>query len=188
LCEAAGYDFVLVETVGVGQSEERVASMVDCVLLVLLAGAGDEVSSMKRGVLEVADLIAFNKAEGDRAAAANADAASLRASLGISRADRVPPVIVLSALTDSGVTELLAELARFEAAARADGSFSLRRSAQRRAWFDSALEEGLRELFTRHPDLALAREAAADSVVSGAASASEAARRLLARLLPQIRS
>ena len=67
LCEAAGYDVIFVETVGVGQSEEAVASMVDSVLLVLLAGAGDELSSMKRGVLEAADLIAFNKADGQRA-------------------------------------------------------------------------------------------------------------------------
>ncbi|MEP7052360.1 MAG: methylmalonyl Co-A mutase-associated GTPase MeaB [Pseudomonadota bacterium] len=183
LCEAAGYDLIFVETVGVGQSEERVATMVDCVLLVLLAGAGDEVSSMKRGVLEVADLVAFNKADGDRVAAADADAASLRASFSISRG-AVPPVIVLSALADTGVAQLLGDLTRFGAAARADGSLELRRSAQRREWFDSALEEGLHELFTQRPDLALARAAAADSVAKGSVSASEAARRLLAQLVP----
>ena len=187
LCEAAGYDLVFVETVGVGQSEERVANMVDCVLLVLLAGAGDEVSSMKRGVLEAADLIAFNKADGERALAANADAASLRASLSISRGNRVPPVLALSALTDNGIDQLLAALTTYGAASREDGSFEMRRSAQRRAWFDSALEEGLRELFTQRPDLALARAAAADSVADGAVSASEAARRLLAELLPAVR-
>ncbi len=187
LCEAAGYDLIFVETVGVGQSEERVANMVDCVLLLLLSGAGDEVSSMKRGVLEAADLIAFNKADAERALAAQADAASLRASLSISRGSRVPPVLVLSALADTGVDQLLAELTSFGAAARADGTFERRRSAQRRAWFDSALEEGLRELFTRRPDLALARAAAADSVANGAISASEAARRLLAELLPAVR-
>ncbi|MEO8904196.1 MAG: methylmalonyl Co-A mutase-associated GTPase MeaB [Polyangiaceae bacterium] len=188
LCEAAGYDLVFVETVGVGQSEERVANMVDCVLLVQLSGAGDEVSSMKRGVLEAADLIAFNKADGDRAPAANADAASLRASLGISRGGRVPAVLVLSALTDVGVEQLLAALTTYGAATREDGSFELRRSAQRRAWFDSALEEELRELFTRRPAFALARAAAADSVAKGAVSASAAARRLLAELLPAVRS
>ena len=187
LCEAAGYDLVFVETVGVGQSEERVANMVDCVLLLLLSGAGDEVSSMKRGLLEAADLIAFNKADGERAPAAHADAASLRASLSISRAGQVPAVLVLSALTDNGVDQLLAALTSYGAASRKDGSFELRRSAQRRAWFDSALEEGLRELFTRHPDFALARSAAADSVANGAISASEAARRLIAKLLPAVR-
>ncbi len=103
LCEAAGYDVIFVETVGVGQSEEHVADMVDCVLLLLLAGAGDEVSSLKRGVLEAADLIAFNKADGDRAPAVEADAASLRASLAISHGQRVPDVLVLSALHEAGV-------------------------------------------------------------------------------------
>ncbi|MEO7036546.1 MAG: methylmalonyl Co-A mutase-associated GTPase MeaB [Polyangiaceae bacterium] len=187
LCEAAGYDLVFVETVGVGQSEEHVANMVDCVLLVQLSGAGDEVSSMKRGVLEAADMIAFNKADADRAPAANAEAASLRASLSICRGARVPPVLVLSALTDAGVEQLLAALNDYGAVARQDGSFLLRRIAQRRAWFDSALEEGLRELFTRRPDFALARAAAADSVAIGASSASSAARRLLTELLPTVR-
>ena len=84
LCEAAGYDLIFVETVGVGQSEEQVASLVDCVLLVLLAGAGDEISSMKRGILEAADVIAFNKADGERSAAVHSDAAALRANLTVS--------------------------------------------------------------------------------------------------------
>jgi len=162
--------------------------MVDCVLLVLLAGAGDEVSSMKRGVLEAADVIAFNKADGDRAALAALDAQSLRASLSISRADRVPPVLVLSALADTGVGELLTELTAFRRAAQDAGSFELRRVAQRRAWFDSELQERFRELFKRRPDLALARQAAADSVANGTVSASEAARRLLEQLLPTPRA
>lgn len=139
---------------------------------------------MKRGVLEVADIIAFNKADGDRAAATSADAASLRASLSISRPNRVPPVLVLSALADSGVADLFAELNRFYAAARGDGSLEGRRGEQRLIWFESAFEEAVHELFTRRPDLALARQAAANRVASGATSASEAARGLLADLLP----
>lgn len=184
LCEAAGYDLIFVETVGVGQSEERVAEMVDCLLLVLLAGAGDEVSSMKRGLLEAADLIAFNKADGERAALVEADAASLRASLSISRGQPVPQVLTLSALQGSGVSSLWLALANYRAAAEQDGSLAARRSAQRRAWFDTALEQELRELFTRNPELASARAAAAASVVSGAVSAPEAARRLIAILVP----
>ncbi|HEX3850130.1 MAG TPA: methylmalonyl Co-A mutase-associated GTPase MeaB, partial [Polyangiaceae bacterium] len=187
LCEAAGYDVIFVETVGVGQSEERVANMVDCVLLLLLAGAGDEVSSMKRGVLEAADLIAFNKADGERALAVEADAASLRASLGISRGQRQPNVLVLSALQESGVSELWAALAAYRSQAGRDGTLGCRRSEQRRAWFEAALEEGLRELFAHQPTLALAREEAETSVINGLANPLEAARRLIARLLPGAR-
>lgn len=183
LCEAAGYDVIFVETVGVGQSEERVADMVDCVLLLLLAGAGDEVSSMKRGVLEAADLIAFNKADGEHAQVVEADAASLRASLGISRGRRVPDVLVLSALQEVGVGALWAALVAFREQAEKDGTLAGRRSGQRRAWFEAALEEGLHELFTRQPALALAREEAESSVVNGTASPLEAARRLIAQLL-----
>jgi LAO/AO transport system kinase len=182
LCEAAGYDVIFVETVGVGQSEERVANMVDCVLLLLLAGAGDDISTMKRGVLEAADLIAFNKADGERAPAAEADAASLRASLGISRRQPSPEVLVLSARQEAGVAEVWASLLAFREQAQKAGTFAWRRSEQRRAWFEAALEEGLRELFSRQPALALAREAAESSVVSGQASPLEAARRLIAQI------
>ena len=183
LCEAAGYNVIFVETVGVGQSEERVANMVDCLLLLLLAGAGDEVSSMKRGVLEAADLIAFSKADGERALAVLADAASLRASLGISRGQRVPDVLVLSALQETGISELWAALAAYREQVERDCTLESRRSEQRRAWFEAALEEGLRELFAGQPSLARARKEAEKSVVNGLATPLEAARRLIALLL-----
>lgn len=184
VCEAAGYDMIFVETVGVGQSEERVRDMVDCLLLLLLAGAGDEISSMKRGVLEAADLIAFNKADGERAAAVEADASSLRASLGISRGQHVPQVLVLSALHDSGISGLWSALLDYRQQAEGAGSFRARRTGQRRAWFEAALEEGLRELFSVQPTLALARAEAEASVIRDLASPPEAARHLLQRLFP----
>ena len=184
VCEAAGYDVIFVETVGVGQSEERVRDMVDCLLLLLLAGAGDEISSMKRGVLEAADLIAFNKADGERTAAVEADASSLRASLGISRGQRVPEVLVLSALQDSGISGLWSALVDYRQQAERTGNFQARRAGQRRAWFEAALEEGLRELFSRQPTLALARAEAEANVARGLASPLEAARQLLQLLLP----
>ncbi|HEX3773743.1 MAG TPA: methylmalonyl Co-A mutase-associated GTPase MeaB, partial [Polyangiaceae bacterium] len=183
LCEAAGHDVVFVETVGVGQSEERVASMVDAVLLVLLAGAGDEISSMKRGVLEAADLIAFNKADGERAAAVHADAASLRANLGISRGGRVPEVLSVSALEDSGMDELWQSLLRQHDDAAHSGELLLRRGSQRGAWFEAALEDALRAVFVEDSELSRAREAALREVESGALSAPEAAERLVANLL-----
>ncbi len=180
LCEAAGYDVIFVETVGVGQSEERVASMVDCVLLVLLAGAGDELSSMKRGVLEAADLIAFNKADGNRAAAVEAEAASLRASLGISRAGRLPEISVLSALEGSGVDALWATLLRYYADSEQNGALSARRAGQRKAWFEEAVDAALRALFRADPELAAAFAAAQHEVESSALSGPEAAQRLVA--------
>ena len=184
LCEAAGYDLVFVETVGVGQSEELVASMVDCVLLVLLAGAGDELSSMKRGVLEAADVIAFNKADGEHASAVENEAAALRASLGISRGSRVPPVLALSALTDTGIAELWTALMQQQRDAEETGEFVARRSGQRKAWFESALDDALREVFLHRPDLVSARVAAERQVQSGAQPPWEAAQRLVTELLP----
>ena len=183
LCEAAGYDFLFVETVGVGQSEERVASMVDCVLLVLLAGAGDELSSMKRGVLEAADVIAFNKADGDRIAAVECDASALRSSLGISRAGRMPEILVVSALENTGIDSLWATLTAYHAERQAAGALSARRASQRKAWFDAAVDDALRGLFANDPELIRAFAAAEQEVESGRVAAPEAAERLVASLL-----
>jgi LAO/AO transport system kinase len=184
LCEAAGYDLILVETVGVGQSEEHVASMVDCVLLLLLAGAGDELSSMKRGLIEAADLIAFNKADGDRVSAVENEAAALRASLSISRGHSAPSVVAISGQEGRGVATLWHSLIEYEVAIVKGGAFSSRRTAQRKAWFDAALDDAFKNLFARHPDLLPARVAAEQSVESGASSPLEAVEELMARLFP----
>lgn len=183
LCELAGYDLIFVETVGVGQSEEQVATMVDAVLLVLLAGAGDEISSMKRGVLEAADLIAFNKADGERARSVDNDASALRASLSISRPEQPAPVLTVSALEGSGVGELWSALLELQNRGQSEGSLGKRRLAQLRAWFDAALEEELRELFSKRPALGASRKAAEESVLNGALAPAEAARRLVSKLL-----
>ncbi|HET7541566.1 MAG TPA: methylmalonyl Co-A mutase-associated GTPase MeaB [Polyangiaceae bacterium] len=185
LCEAAGYDLTFVETVGVGQSEEQVATLVDCVLLVLLAGAGDEISNLKRGVLEVANVIAFNKAEGERAADVARDAAALRASLSVSHHERVPPVFVVSALHGAGVPELWHELSDVLAQA-GSAAFRERRARQRGQWFEAALDEAIREALAQRPGAMLARQAAERSVREGISSPWEAAQRLLATLLPAL--
>ncbi|MEI9939400.1 MAG: methylmalonyl Co-A mutase-associated GTPase MeaB [Pseudomonadota bacterium] len=183
LCEAAGYDLIFVETVGVGQSEEQVASLVDCVLLVLLAGAGDEISSMKRGILEAADVLAFNKADGERVATVTNDAAALRASLAVSHGERVPPVLVVSALDGVGVPQLWGTLCAHLAEAESAGTFHERRARQREEWFESALEEALREAFAHRPGADQARRSAEASVADGTLSPPEAARRLVATVL-----
>jgi len=185
VCEAAGYDLIFVETVGVGQSEEEIASLVDCVLLLLLAGAGDEISSMKRGLLEAADVIAFNKADGEHLASVTNDAAALRGSLTVSRGHRCPPVLVVSALNGVGVPQLFHALSAHQAQAEAAGEFSERRVRQRRAWFECALEEALREAFARRPGADRARRAAEASVEDGTVSPLEAAQSLVAALLPR---
>jgi len=185
VCEAAGYDLIFVETVGVGQSEEEIASLVDCVLLLLLAGAGDEISSMKRGLLEAADVIAFNKADGEHLASVTNDAAALRGSLTVSRGHRCPPVLVVSALNGVGVPQLFHALSAHQAQAEAAGEFSERRVRQRRAWFECALEEALREAFAHRPGADRARRAAEASVEDGTVSPLEAAQSLVAALLPR---
>ena len=183
VCEAAGFDLIFVETVGVGQSEEQVASVVDCVLLVLLAGAGDDISNMKRGVLEAADVIAFNKADGERVSSVMNEAAALRASLTVSRGEQVPPVLVLSALEGGGVPQLWDALCAHQADARATGSFQERRAGQRAQSFEAAFEEALQDALHQRPSATLARRAAEASVQDGTASPWEAAQRLVAALL-----
>lgn len=184
LCEAAGFDLIFVETVGVGQSEEQVASLVDCVLLLLLAGAGDEISSMKRGILEAADVIAFNKADGERAASASHDASALRSSLTVSHGPRTPPVLVVSALQGTGVGELWDSLQAHRAQAESIGEFRARRTRQRTQYFSAAFDEALHDALSRRPGAELARRAAEASVQDGTASPWEAAQRLVRALVP----
>ncbi|HKO51540.1 MAG TPA: methylmalonyl Co-A mutase-associated GTPase MeaB [Polyangiaceae bacterium] len=184
LCEAAGYDLVFVETVGVGQSEEQVANLVDCLLLVLLAGAGDEISSMKRGILEAADVIAFNKADGERVASVTNEAAALRANLSVSQSQRELPVLVVSALDGAGVPELWGALAAYGSQTGGrHGAFHERRARQRKEWFESALDEALRSAFAQLPGAEQARRAAEARVESGNLSPAEAAQRLVTELL-----
>src|SRR6202008_76696 len=109
LCEAAGYDVVLVETVGIGQSELAVASMTDTFLALMLPGAGDELQGIKKGLLELVDVVAVNKADGDNLPRARAAAASLKAALHIlagSAGAEAPPVLTYSALSGEGIAEL----------------------------------------------------------------------------------
>src|SRR5262249_23950196 len=109
ILEAAGYDVVLVETVGTGQSETMVADMTDCFLVLMLPGAGDELQGLKKGVVELADIIAINKADGDNVKRAKAAAADYRAALHIltpRSASWSPPVVTYSALTGTGIAEL----------------------------------------------------------------------------------
>src|SRR5215203_4047742 len=144
LCEAAGYDVVLVETVGIGQSEIAVADMTDFFLVLMLPGAGDELQGMKKGVVELADMIAVNKADADNVARANAAAAEYRAALHILNPrspDWTPPVITYSGLTGAGIAELWQKILDHRTAMNASGEFAGRRREQQVKWMWSMLEQ-----------------------------------------------
>lgn len=157
LCEAAGFDVVLVETVGVGQSETMVAEMVDLFLALMLPGAGDELQGIKKGLIELADMIAVNKADGDNALRAAQAVAHYRAALRIieprSPAWR-PPVLAVSALTGEGLDELWAGVLRHRAALTASGERETTRREQQVRWFRSMLESRLLDELRRHPAVA----------------------------------
>jgi LAO/AO transport system kinase len=144
LCEAAGFDVILVETVGIGQSETAVCDMTDFFLALMLPGAGDELQGIKKGLVELADMIAINKADGDNIKRANHAAADYRSALHIlaPRSEHWhPPVVTYSALTNAGVSELWQKVIDHRAAMTASGDFAARRRAQQVKWMWSMLEQ-----------------------------------------------
>jgi LAO/AO transport system kinase len=143
ICEAAGYDVVLVETIGTGQSETMVADMTDFFLVLMLPGAGDELQGLKKGVVEIADMIAINKADGDNVARAKAAAAEYRAALHILSPRSPgwsPPVVTYSALTGAGVAELWATILDHRERMTASGELEARRRQQQVKWMWAMLE------------------------------------------------
>src|SRR5216684_7987480 len=156
LCEAAGYDFILVETVGTGQSETAVADMTDFFLALMLPGAGDELQGLKKGIVELADMIAINKADGDNLARAKAAAAAYRAALHILTprlAEWNPPVITYSAATGAGVAQLWEHVLDHYRRLSATGAFAARRREQQVKWMWALLEERLRSRLATDPKL-----------------------------------
>ena len=144
ICEAAGYDVVLVETIGTGQSETAVADMTDFFLVLMLPGAGDELQGLKKGVVELADMIAVNKADGDNVARANAAAAEYRAALHIlspRSPNWSPPVVTYSALTGNGIAELWTTILQHREQTGATGEFAARRREQQVKWMWAMLED-----------------------------------------------
>ena len=146
LCEAAGYDVVLVETIGIGQSETAVADMTDFFLVLILPGGGDELQGLKKGVIELADMVAINKADGDNRSRAQATAAEYRAALHIVGARSphwTPPVATYSALTGTGVAELWGAILDHRARMTAAGEQAVRRRQQQVKWMWAMLEARL---------------------------------------------
>jgi LAO/AO transport system kinase len=144
ICEAAGYDVVLVETIGTGQSETMVADMTDFFLVLMLPGAGDELQGLKKGVIEIADMIAINKADGDNVRRATAAAAEYRAALHIltpRSASWSPPVVTYSALSGDGVAGLWSSVIDHRERMIASGELATRRREQQVKWMWAMLEE-----------------------------------------------
>jgi LAO/AO transport system kinase len=181
LCEAAGYSVVLVETLGTGQSEHAVADLVDALLLVLIPGAGDELQGMKRGAIELADVIAVNKADGLLAPAAERAAADLTSALGLlARGEGgVPAVLTLSAREERGLDALWHALETVVTRSRSNGAFERRRRAGLRHSLFDALERALRaELALGH--VAAERDRLESEVLAGQLSPRAAASRIVA--------
>jgi GTPase len=154
LCEAAGFDVVLVETVGIGQSETAVCDMTDFFLALMLPGAGDELQGIKKGLVELADMIAVNKADGDNLLRAKTAAAEYNAALHIlaPRSEHwFPPVLTYSALTGDGIAELWQKILDHRIATNASGDFAARRRTQQVKWMWSMLEDRLKARLRADP-------------------------------------
>ncbi|RCX09023.1 methylmalonyl Co-A mutase-associated GTPase MeaB [Extensimonas vulgaris] len=191
VCEAAGYDVVIVETVGVGQSETAVAGMTDMFVLLQLPNAGDDLQAIKKGVMELADLVVINKADLDPKAATRAQAqitSSLRL-LGLHgnpehahHDDTLwhPKVIQISALRGQGIDTFWAEVSEFRRLQTANGRLAARRQQQALAWMWERIDAGLKQAFRQHPQVRRLLPAMEADVAQGRVPASTAARILLA--------
>ncbi|MGD9546208.1 MAG: methylmalonyl Co-A mutase-associated GTPase MeaB [Candidatus Krumholzibacteriia bacterium] len=182
LFEAAGYDVILVETVGVGQSEIMVRSMVDFFLLVLISGAGDELQGIKKGVVEIADAILINKADGSDLQAARAAQAEFERILNYLRPATEgwrTRSLLSSARTGAGIAELWQVIGEFMTITRRSGVHAERRAQQERQWVRDLVREGLQAMFRDRPGLAETMDGLEEEVAMGRLPATVAARRLL---------
>ena len=187
VCEAAGYDVVIVETVGVGQSETAVAGMTDMFVLMQLPNAGDDLQAIKKGVMELADLIVINKADIDEDAATRAQS-FIQSALHLLGGHHPTgealvwqaEVMRLSALQSTGINELWDKVLRFKQLQTDGGQWNGRRQAQALTWMNERIQSGLKEAFTQHAGVAAALSQMQQDVIAGRVAASTAARRLLA--------
>jgi LAO/AO transport system kinase len=182
LCEAAGYDVVLIETVGVGQSETYVSDMTDCFLALVLPASGDELQGIKRGLLEVVNLLVVNKADGATKAAAELTARQYRnalESLSGHGAAGAPQVLTCSALYHHGVEAIWDRVIERHAAMAADGSLAARRQKQNLRWLWAIVEERIRQSLYSHPQVKAVRAKLEQEVLAGNLPVESAARQIL---------
>jgi LAO/AO transport system kinase len=184
VCEAAGFDAILVETVGVGQSETTVAGMVDVFVLLQLPNAGDDLQAIKKGILELVDLIAINKADIDPQAAERAKS-QLVGALSMLRSPSPnwrPPVLVVSALVKTGIDAFWAEIERYCQVMTASGEFQAKRQRQAIDWMWTLIDSSLRSRFRHHPQVQHDLEPVSGAVAEGRLTPAAAANRLLGYL------
>jgi LAO/AO transport system kinase len=183
LCEAAGFDVVLVETVGVGQGETAVADMVDFFLVLVLPGSGDELQGIKKGVFELADALAVNKADGDGAARARLALSELRSALRYlprRHADWQTRALTISGQTGAGLDELWEVIAEHHRVLTASGALASRRAEQQRTWMWSLIRERLETRFRTHAGVVAALPRLEAAVHAGTITSTTAADELLA--------
>lgn len=185
LCEAAGFDVILVETVGVGQSETMVADMTDIFLLLLAPAGGDELQGVKRGIMEIADIILVNKADGDLKAQAMRTCADYSGALQLMRnrpqdPDGFPKAMTISSVENNGLDVAWAEITNLLGWRKSSGVFDERRKNQALIWFQTEIENGLLALLTDNSEISTAWKALENSVRSGKTPPDMAARQVLA--------
>jgi LAO/AO transport system kinase len=182
ICEAAGYDVIIVETVGVGQSEITVASMVDFFLLLQLPGAGDELQGIKKGVMEIADAILINKSEGENRSRAELARRQYLNALHLLK-PRSPnwqvPALLCSALNHTGIEEAWKTILSFREAMGREGEFERKRRLQATDWMWTLLLDDLKDLFMRDKNVEALINQVQQAVAEGVTTPSAAARRLL---------
>ena len=182
LCEAAGYDNIFVETVGVGQSETAVHSMVDFFLLIQLAGTGDELQGIKRGIMEMADGIVINKADGDNIDRARLAQAQFRSALHLfppAASGWSPEVLTYSGYFELGIPEVWDMIDRYFEFVKANGYFERRRSEQARYWMYETINEQLRAHFYNDPEIAARLATEESDVLANRRSSFVAAKEVL---------
>lgn len=184
LCEAAGFEVIFIETVGVGQSETAVHSMVDFFLLLMLAGAGDELQGIKRGIMEMADGIAITKADGDNVRAskqARAEYANAVHLFPPSPSGWTPPVSTCSSMQQEGLKEIWDQITRYEQHTQTNGYFLTKRKSQNMQWMQESISLYLEDHFYQHTGVAEELASLDQALQEGAITGLGAARRLIAR-------
>ena len=182
LCEAAGFDTIIIETVGVGQSETVVHSMVDFFLLLKLAGAGDELQGIKRGIIEMADAIVINKADGDNKQNAKIAKVAFNRALHLyplKESKWQPKVLTASALHNSGIEEIDNMILTYIAITKENAYFNKKRNEQNKFWLLSTIEQQLKTNFYRNPKVKNALQEEIDNLENGKTTPFNAAKRLL---------
>jgi LAO/AO transport system kinase len=191
LCEAAGFDVIFIETVGVGQSEIAVHSMVDFFLLLMLAGAGDELQGIKRGIMEMADAIAITKSDGNNIVKANRAKAEYQNALHLfppSESGWVPKVLTCSAQYNLGIDEIWETISDFIETTKSNGQFNLHRVEQAKYWMHQSIRENLSDNFYKNHSVKIKLSSIEKDVLAGKVSSFEAARSLLSYYFEKIKT